>query len=119
MINFFVKNDLFTPVHFGYRSDHSRVHAVSEITDYIRDAIDKTFTGQTCFIDLRKPFDSLDYCQLLNKLYNYGFRGPIFHIMSVSWQNVFHNERITGNFMLLLVNLRVPSWAFPFSSLYQ
>ena len=45
-----------------------------------------------------QAFDSLDHSQLLNKLYNYGFRGPIFHLMSDyltnRWQYVCDNERI-------------------------
>ena len=47
----------------------------------------------------KKAFDSSDHTQLLNKLYNYGFRGPIFHLMgdylANRWQYVFDNERIT------------------------
>ena len=62
-------------------------------------AIDKKLTGKTCFIDLRKAFDFLDHSQLLNKLYNYGSRGPIFHLMKdylpIIWQYMFDNERIT------------------------
>ena len=50
MINVFVKNDLFIEVQFSFRSDHSCVHSVSEITDYILDALDKKITSQTCFL---------------------------------------------------------------------
>ena len=82
MINFFVRNDLFNPVQCGFRSDHWCVHAVSKITKSVRDAIDKKFTSQTCFIDFRKAFDSLNYSQLLNKLFKLAFKGPIFHLMS-------------------------------------
>ena len=118
MIKFLVKNDFFTPVQFGFRSDHSCVHEVSEITDYIRDAIGRKFPVRTCFIDLRKAFDSLDHSQLLNKLYNYSFRGPIIHLMSDyltnRWRYVFDNEEITENFLLSSVYLGVPSWVLSF-----
>ena len=62
-----------------------------------RDAIDKEFSCQACFIDFKKVFDSLGDSQLNNKIYNY-FRGPIIHIMSDyltnRWQDVFDIERI-------------------------
>ena len=44
MIQFLVQNDLFTPVQFGFRSNLSCVHAITEITDFIRDASEKIFT---------------------------------------------------------------------------
>ena len=52
------------------------------------------------FIDLKKTltFDPLDHSQLLNKSSNYGFRGPIFHLMgdylTNRWQCVFDKDRI-------------------------
>ena len=77
----------------------------------------KKFTGQMCFIDSRKAFDSLDHSQLLHKLYNYAIRGPIFHLMSDyltnTWQYVFDNE-LSKNFLLLLVYLKNPSWGLSF-----
>ena len=74
MIQFFVKNDLFTSVQFGCRSNQSCVHEISERTNFIRDAIDKNLIGQTCFIDLRKIFESLHHFHLLAKYYMFGFR---------------------------------------------
>ena len=79
MTDCFVKDDLFTPVQFGFRSGHSCVYAVSEIFEYIRNAMDKKFT---MFYRPQKSFWIRGNSQLLNKLYNVGFRRPIFHHLS-------------------------------------
>ena len=81
MVKFFNKNNIFTPAQYGFRPKYSCAHAIAEITDFIRDEIDKKSNGIACFIDLQKAFDSLDHKILLAKLRNYGFRGPIYNIM--------------------------------------
>ena len=61
MVKFFNKNNLFTPVQYGFRPKYSCAHAFAEITDFIRDEIDKKSNGRACFFDLKKVFDSLKH----------------------------------------------------------
>ena len=70
MVQFFVNRKLFASEQFGLRKKRSCVHAISTVTDYIREKIDKKSTGQACFIDLQKAFDTLDHSILLKKLYS-------------------------------------------------
>ena len=99
MVNFFNTNKLFSPMQFGFRAKHSCVHAIVSITDYMRDEIDKRNSGQACFLDLKKAFDSLDHTVLMNKLYSYGFRGPTHELiedyLSNRWQFVEVNRKKT------------------------
>ena len=81
MVQFFVNRKLFASEQFGFRKKRLCVHAISTVTDYIREKIDKKSTGQACFIDLQKAFDTLDHSILLKNLYAYGYRGPIFEIL--------------------------------------
>ena len=84
---------------FGFRAKHPCVHAIVSITDYMRDEIDKRNSGQACFLALKKAFDSLDHTVLMNKLYSYGFRGPIQELiedyLSNRWQLVEVNRKKT------------------------
>ena len=46
-----------------------------EITEKIKESIDKGKYGCGIFIDLRKAFDTVNHSILVNKLEHYGVRG--------------------------------------------
>ena len=43
---------------YGFRDEMSCTDAIAATTDYMRVMIDKILTGQACFIDLKKNFDT-------------------------------------------------------------
>ena len=60
---------------FGFRSGYSTTHALLDLTEEIRKAIDDNAFAVGVFIDLQKAFDTVDHNILLKKLYHYGIRG--------------------------------------------
>ena len=73
---------------FGFREKHSTDHALFNITENIREALDANNFACGMFIDLQKAFDTVDHTKLLNKLDNYGVRG-----LSNKWFKSYLNNR--------------------------
>ena len=80
MLKFSKKENIRSPIQYGFRENRSCVDAINSVTEYIRNQIEAKMKGQACFIDLQKAFDTLDHGILLIKLEKYGFRGTILEI---------------------------------------
>ena len=70
------KNILFEQ-QYGFRKNNSTAYALIQITEQIKESIDKGNYGCSIFIDLRKAFDTVNHEILLLKLEHYGVRGSI------------------------------------------
>ena len=70
-----------------------------EITEKIKESIDKGKYGCGIFIDLRKAFDTVNHIILVNKLEHYGVRGILLEwfksYLTGRKQYVFHNGEIS------------------------
>ena len=60
---------------FGFRKKHSTNHALIEITETIRQALDDKKMACGIFVDLQKAFDTVNHDILIAKLEHYGIRG--------------------------------------------
>ena len=60
---------------FGFRSKHSTNHALTSLTETIRDALDGSNFACGIFVDFQKAFDTVNHAILLKKLEHYGVRG--------------------------------------------
>ena len=60
---------------FGFRKLHSTNHALIDITEKIRNALDNKKHACGVFVDLQKAFDTVNHNILTAKLDHYGIRG--------------------------------------------
>ena len=75
MTSFLDKQNSIYSKQYGFRKNHSTIHALIKLTEHAKLAIDKNEFACGIFIDLKKAFDSVSHNILLKKLSHYGFRG--------------------------------------------
>ena len=75
LYSFLLKHKCIYELQFGFRGGHSTTHALIDLTEDIRKAIDDNMYAVGVFIDLQKAFDTVDHKILLKKLDHYGIRG--------------------------------------------
>ena len=75
LINFIDANKILYKYQFGFRKSHSTIHAIISLVEKVNKAMDSGKISIGVFLDLRKAFDTVDHCILLDKLYKYGIRG--------------------------------------------
>ena len=68
-------NNIIYDLQFGFRQQYSTSHALINITENIREALDDGNIGCGVFVDLQKAFDTVDHQILLEKLNHYGIHG--------------------------------------------
>ena len=66
---------VFIHCNLVFVKQHSTNHALINITENIRSALDSRQFACGIFVDLQKAFDTVDHEILLNKLSHYGIRG--------------------------------------------
>ena len=76
LINFIDKNKILYKYQFGFRKLHSTNHAIISLVEIVN-ALDSGKILIGVFLDLKKAFDTVDHCILLEKLYKYGIRGTL------------------------------------------
>ena len=59
---------LLTEIQHGFRKEHSTVHSVAQVTNFISKKMDSKIPTLAAFIDFRKAFDCVQHTVLLDKL---------------------------------------------------
>ena len=78
MYTFLKNNDGIYNLLFGFRQQYSTSHALTNITENIRETLDDGNIGCRVFVDLQKSFDTVDHYILSAKLNLYGILGVEF-----------------------------------------
>ena len=75
IFKFFNNSNLFYPLQFSFRQNHSTTNVLISLTETIRIYLDKGKFACGIFEDLKKAFDTTERDILLTKLEHYGVRG--------------------------------------------
>ena len=84
LYSFFTRYKILFKKQFGFRNNHSTIHALISLVDLIKKHLDNDYFVCGIFIDLQKAFDTVNHDILLAKLAHYGIRG-----LANSWLSSF------------------------------
>ena len=69
LINFINAYIILYNYQFGFRKSHSTNHAIISLVEKVNNAMDSGKISIGVFLDVRKAFDTVDHCILIDKLY--------------------------------------------------
>ena len=88
LYKFLNKFNLLNNCQFGFRKFHNTSHALSAMTNFIYEKLNKKHNVVGLFIDLQKAFDVIDHDILIKKIEHLGIKGSF-----LSWLKSFLTDR--------------------------
>ena len=85
---FLTKYKILFKIQFGFRNNHSTIHALISLADLIKKHLDNYYFVFGIFINLQTAFDKVNHDIFLAKLDHYGIRG-----LANSWLSSFLKNR--------------------------
>ena len=97
MYNYLEKYNLIDERQFGFRSNHSTIHAISSIYDKLLKSKDDKLYNCCLFLDFSKAFDTMNHEILIKKLENnFGFRDNAKLFLSNYLSNRYQYTRVSN-----------------------
>ena len=75
LYTFLNKNNIVYNLQIGFKQQYTTSHALINITENMRKALDDENIGCGVFVNLQKAFDTVDHQILLATLHRYGTHG--------------------------------------------
>ena len=79
--NYFLDNNMLSPLQYGFRSNHSTELAALNLVDELTYKLDRGIILINIYMDLSKTFDTLIHEILISKLKHYGVMGEAFDLI--------------------------------------
>jgi hypothetical protein len=74
LVSFLESNDIIPTSQFGFRKNHSMLHPMIHLMNFVTEALNNKETAINIFCNLRKAFDTINHSILLRKLHKIGIR---------------------------------------------
>ena len=68
LYQYLTENKILYPKQFGFQTGHSANHVIVQLVDQVLESFEYNKYALGVFIDLSKPFDTVDHSILLKKL---------------------------------------------------
>ena len=81
-------NSLITDNQHGFRKEHSCIHSIAQLTDFVGKKMDAGYPTLAAFVDFRKAFDCVQHPILLRKLTRLGLHDSV-----VKWFSSYLSDR--------------------------
>ena len=98
LVNFLEKIKIIYEHQYGFQKNKSTAHAVFDIHTRLAKALGQGNLACNVFLDFAKAFDAVDHHILLQKLGNFGLRGPVFKCFGSYLSNTRQKVKIGSVF---------------------
>ena len=99
LYDFICQHSLIVPSQYGFLRGLSTEKAITSLTEFLYDTLDRKEIALTVFIDFKKAFDMVNHEMILiSKLYRYGIRGVSLDLFKSYLTNRTQSVKISNYF---------------------